>query len=108
MGDFDFEGFAPEARAFGEWLKENIHDIAFLKYGFKFCMAEVSEQIVHEPLEAVCGKLMEQTRIDGNPMRAIIRSVDDTWQISVLKFAVDMIGKSRGINLFDFKRRGLL
>lgn len=108
VGDFDFDGFSPEVRAFGDWLRENIDQIAFLKYGFKFCMAEVTEQIVHEPLEAVCGKLLEKTRVDGNPMRAIIQSVDDTWQISVLKFAVDMIAKSRGINLFDFKRRGLL
>jgi hypothetical protein len=108
FGDIDFDGFSPEARAFGDWLKENIDQIAFLKYGFKFSMADVTEQVVHEPMEAVCGKLLEQTRIDGNPMRAIIQSVDDTWQISVLKFAVDMIAKSKGINLFDFKRRGLL
>lgn len=108
MGDFDFEGFSSEARAFGDWLKEHMNEIAFLKYGFRFSMAEVTEQLVHEPLEAVCGKLLDQVRQDGNPMRAIISSVDDVWQISVLKFAVDMIGKSKGINLFDFKRRGLL
>ena len=108
MGDFDFDGFSPEARAFGDWLKANIQDVALLKYGFTFRMAEVKESVVHEPLEAVTGKLLDQVRADGNPMRAIIQSVDDAWEISLLKFAVDMIGKSRGINLFDFKRRGLL
>lgn len=108
MGDFDFDGFSPEARAFGDWLKANIQDVALLKYGFTFRMAEVKESVVHEPLEAVTGKLLDQVRADGNPMRAIILSVDDAWEISLLKFAVDMIGKSRGINLFDFKRRGLL
>jgi hypothetical protein len=41
-------------------------------------------------------------------MQAIIQGVDDTWEISLLKFTVEMIAKSRGINLFDFKRRGLL
>ncbi len=108
LGDFDFDGFSPEARAFGDWLKEHVHEIALLKYGFTFRMAEVTETVVHESLETVCGKLLEQARADGNPMRAIIQSVDDAWEISLLKFAVEMIAKSKGINLFDFKRRGLL
>jgi hypothetical protein len=38
----------------------------------------------------------------------VIQGVDDTWEISLLKFTVDMIAKSQGINVFDFKRRGLL
>ena len=84
-----------------------IHSYVVPDKTFCIYLAE-SEQLVHEPLEAVCGKLLDQVRQDGNPMRAIISSVDDVWQISVLKFAVDMIGKSKGINLFDFKRRGLL
>ena len=108
LGEIDFEGFGPEVGAFGEWLRENIEHIAFLKYGFNFKMADVTEEIVNEPIEQVADKLLARTRADGNPMRAIIQSVDDTWQISVVKFAVDMIAKSRGINVFDFKRRGLL
>jgi hypothetical protein len=108
LGAIDFDGFAPEARAFGDWLRENIQHMAFLKYGFNFKLSDVTEEIVNEPIEQVTDKLLALTRADGNPMRAIIQSVDDTWQISVLKFAVDMIGKSSGINVFDFKRRGLL
>ena len=42
------------------------------------------------------------------PMRAVIQGVDDTWEISLLKFTVEMIEKSKSINEFDFKRRGLL
>lgn len=106
--DFDFEGFGPQAEAFGHWLRENIQDLAFLRYGFKFKQIDIVEEIVHEPLEAVCGRLLDLTRIDGNPMRVIMRTVDDTWEISLLKFTVDMIMKSRRINEFDFKRRGML
>ena len=36
------------------------------------------------------------------------RSLDDAWEICLLKFAIDMIGKSSDINAFDFKRKGLL
>ena len=47
-------------------------------------------------------------QLTGNPMRAIIHGVDDTWEVSLLRFTFEMIEKSQGINLFDFKRRGLL
>lgn len=106
--DFDFEGFGPEVAAFGEFLRTNIHRLAILKYGFKFRKADITEQIVHEPMETVCGKLMDNIRTSGNPMRAVIQGVDDTWEICLLKFTVEMIEKSQNINLFDFKRRGLL
>lgn len=106
--EFDFEGFGPEVAAFGEFLRENIHKLAVLKYGFKFRKTDVQEQIVHESMDEVCGKLQAQVRADGNPMRAIIQGVDDTWEVCLLKFTVEMIEKSQNINLFDFKRRGLL
>jgi hypothetical protein len=59
-------------------------------------------------MEEVTGKLLDNIRASGNPMRAVIQGVDDTWEICLLKFTVEMIEKSQNINLFDFKRRGLL
>ena len=106
--DFDFEGFSPKAEAFGRWLKDNIQHLALLRDGFSFSRVEVAEHLVHEPMAAVCGKLVDDTRSSGNPMRAVIQGVDDTWEISLLKFTVEMIEKSKSINEFDFKRRGLL
>ncbi len=105
---FDFEGFSQEAAAFGEWLQQNIENIAILRYGFSFKRIDVVEHLVHEPMDQVLGKLVAEMRTTGNPMRAVIQGVDDTWEISLLKFTVDMIAKSQGINIFDFKRRGLL
>ena len=108
MADFDFEGFGPEAQKFGSWLKENMSRLAFFQYGFHFRKNDMSEEVVHESLENVCGKLMAETRSSGNPMRAVIQGVDDAWEVCLLKFTVEMIAKSRGINEFDFKRRGLI
>jgi hypothetical protein len=106
--NFGFEGFGEEAEAFGEFLKQHLHKLAVLKYGFQFRKTDVQEQIVHESMEEVCGKLKAELRTSGNPARAIIQGVDDTWEICLLKFTVEMIEKSSKINLFDFKRRGLL
>lgn len=108
LAGFDFEGFGPEAEKFGSWLRENAHRIALFQYGFQFRKSDMNEEIVHESIEEVCGKLVSETRASGNPMRAVIQGVDDAWEICLLKFTVEMIAKSRGINEFDFKRRGLL
>lgn len=108
MEDWDFEGFGEEGAAFGEWVKENMKNLAILKYGFQFKRTEVSEELVHEPLAAVVDRLRENLRVSGNPMTAIIQAVDDTWEVSLLRFTFEMIEKSHNINIFDFKRRGLL
>ena len=50
----------------------------------------------------------DETVRSGNPLTAVIAGVDDTWEICLLKFTIEMIQKSCGINIFDFKRRGLL
>ncbi len=108
VADFDFDGFGPQGEAFGNFLRENLHKLAILKYGFRFKIGDMQEEIIHEPIEQVCEKLLEAIRISGNPMRAVITGVDETWEISLLKFTVEMIEKSQKINMFDFKRRGLL
>jgi hypothetical protein len=51
---------------------------------------------------------MDDVRSSGSPSRAVIVGVDDTWEISLLKFTMEMVASSREINAFDFKRRGLL
>ncbi|MFK5921595.1 MAG: hypothetical protein QM496_05405 [Verrucomicrobiota bacterium] len=106
--DFSFEGFGEQAEAFREWFKRSGGDMAFLKYGFNFAKRNVTESIVHEGLAEVCDRVIEDIRSSGNPFRAVIQGVDDTWEISLLKFSMEMIRQSHGINEFDFKRKGLL
>lgn len=108
VDEWNFEGFGEEGAAFGQWVKQHLKNLAILRYGFNFKRGEVREEIVHEPIAAVADRLKEDQRISGNPMRAIIQGVDDTWEISLLRFTFEMIERSHNINIFDFKRRGLL
>ena len=105
--EFTFEGFGEQAEAFSEWFREN-EDITLVKYGFNFAQREVVESTVHERLDLICDRVVEEIRQSGNPARVVIQGVDDTWEISLLKFTIEMIKKSQKINEFDFKRRGLL
>lgn len=107
-GELEFEGFGDQARAFGEWLRDRVENTAALQYGFNFRKSEVTESLVHDSMENVRDRVVDDARRTGNPLTAVILGVDDTWEICLLKFTIEMIQKSHRINLFDFKRRGLL
>lgn len=103
-----FEGFGEQAAAFEEWLRRNAADLSFLKYGFSFRKSEVKESMVHDSLAVVQERIVKAEVQSGNPSTAVIVGVEDTWEICLLRFTMEMIQKSQGINIFDFKRRGLM
>jgi len=102
------EGFGDKAEEFAGWLRENAPQLAILKYGFQFRKTDISNEIVHDPLEDVVGRLRERVEASDDPLSAIIQGVDEGWEICLLKFAADMIQDSSGGNLGDFRKRGLL
>jgi hypothetical protein len=106
--DLEFEGFGEQAEAFTQWLHENAADLSILKYGFSFRKDKIREDVIREPFNEVRDKVITRANDSSNPLAAVIHGVDDAWEICLLKFTVEMIGKSQGINVFDFKRRGLL
>jgi hypothetical protein len=110
--DIELEGFDPDARERLDRMIEKMRDqgrnLAFLQYGFRFRRGAVHEEIVHESIDAVRDRMLENIRRSGNPSLAVIEGVDDAWEISILKFSFEMILKSQEINTFDFKRRGLI
>ena len=102
------EGVGDHAKKFFDWLEKEGQMPKVLQYGFNFKRSEVSEELIHEPLESVRGRLTEEAKQEGRPMLAVIEGVDDAWEICLLRFSVEMISKSQDINVFDFKRKGLL
>ncbi|MGD1978988.1 MAG: hypothetical protein PVJ98_06335 [Akkermansiaceae bacterium] len=108
FSDIELEGFDPKVLQVIEHFQEQGIDLSFLQYGFQFKRSEVSSEVVHEKIETVRDRALESVRISGNPSLAIILGVDEAWEVGVMKFTLEMIMKSREINQFDFKRRGLL
>ena len=108
----ELEGFHPSARARFDKMVEKFRsegkDLAFLQYGFQFRRGEVREEIIHDTMDSVRERVLEDLRRSGNPALAVIEGVDDAWEISILKFSFEMILRSHEINAFDFKRRGLI
>jgi hypothetical protein len=110
--EVELDGFDSSARQRFDQLVEKLRaegkDLAFLQYGFQFRRGNVHEEIVHDTLDAVKERALEELRRSGNPSLAIIEGVDDAWEVSILKFSFEMILRSHEINAFDFKRRGLI
>jgi hypothetical protein len=100
------EGFGESARYFADLLQAK--NAAMLRYGFQIRKADLAESIVHDSLHAVLDRVRSHLTETERSASVIIHGVDEGWEICLLKFTVEMIAQSAGINLFDFKRRGLL
>lgn len=112
LQEIELEGFGEKARermdAMIEKLKAAGKDMAFLRYGFRFRSGQIQEEIIHDSMEAVRERVLEDARRLGNPAQAVIEGVDDAWEVSIFKFAFEMIHHSLPINRFDLHRKGLL
>ena len=102
------EGFGEKAQAFAEWMKEHSDRLAVLKYGFQFRKTDIQENIVHSNMADVIERVRNSVTESAEPLSAIVKGVDDAWEVCLLKFTVDLIQQSSGGNLGDFRKRGLL
>jgi hypothetical protein len=102
------EGFGEPARDFAAWLERQRENVALLKYGFQFRKSGVVESIVHSPMAEVIDRVRDQVTAAREPASAIIRGVDDAWEVCLMKFTMELVQQSAGGNMGDFRKRGLL
>jgi hypothetical protein len=102
------EGFGDKAERYLDQLREHARNIAVLRYGFQFRKTEVTERMFHDPIAAVIARTKSQVQGMQEPLSAIIQGVDDAWEVCLLKFTIDMIERSSGGNIGDFRKRGLI
>jgi hypothetical protein len=101
------EGFGERARDFAGWMEEQ-KDFHILRYGFSLRKTDLSEQLLREPKEELLHRLEGEIRRDGDPIDALIEGIDDAWEVCLMKFTMDLIQRSAGPNVAEWKRRGLL
>ncbi len=102
------EGFGEKAQHYAEQLRERMRNISVLRYGFQFRKTDVTENRFRESIDAVVERTKRRVEDSGEPLSAVIQGVDDAWEVCLLKFTIDLIERSSGGNLGDFRRRGLL
>lgn len=104
----ELEGFDEKAQELLDWMKQKGVEPVFFQYGFQFKRTGVQEQVYSDSIEHVKERVLEEAYKEDDPMLAVVEGIDDTWEVGLLKFTIDMIEKSQSINQFDFQRRGLL
>ncbi|MBN2406286.1 MAG: hypothetical protein JXJ19_01185 [Elusimicrobia bacterium] len=101
-----FEGFGE----YGEKYSGDIFEIfgknpKILNYKFRNSPKTSNDSKL--PIHEVLRKINRELRKKDNDMAAIIKGEDATWQISVMKFIVDMTLKSAEGNISDLEEKGL-
>ena len=102
------EGFGEKAARYAEQLRERAQQFAVLRYGFQFRKTDVVEKTVRASMASVIEQTKAQVAQANEPLSAVIQGVDDAWEVCLLKFTIDLIERSSGGNLGDFRRRGLM
>src|SRR5437870_7274146 len=102
------EGFGEKAERYIDQLREDARNIAVLRYGFQFRKTDVQERTFRDPIDAVIARTKSQVQNMEEPLSAVIQGVDDAWEVCLLKFTIDLIERSSGGNIGDFRKRGLI
>jgi hypothetical protein len=102
------EGFGEKAQRYVDQLREHARNVAVLRYGFQFRKTDVTERTLRDSIDAVINRTKRQVESENESLSAVIQGVDDAWEVCLLKFTIDLIERSSGGNLGDFRKRGLL
>ena len=101
-----FRGFE-HGREYVEYILQRYgpHEPGLL-YNYRNEPREIN--IVTSPLGTVVANLNEKIDRQGDPLSAIIKGVDEMWDVSLMKFIHDMTRDSVGRNVLELAGSGLL
>lgn len=102
------DGFGEGSRDFADWLEDHGDSFRVLKYGFQFKKTDIQQSVVHDPVEEVISRLEAELKSEEDASTALISGVDEGWEVCLMKFTMDLIQRSAGENLGEWKRRGLI
>ena len=103
----NLEGFSESAGRYLETIRQEYGPHApGLFYTYKNERGELT--IVSDDLAAVVDRLNTKIDKEGDPLSAIIKGVDQLWDVSLLKFVYDFTEGSVRSNVWDLGVRGLL
>ena len=101
------EGFGGDARSYFESLiREFGADAPGILYTYKNEGMETT--IVSGSTREVTGRIVDRLDREGKPLEAVIRGVDDLWDVSLMKFIYELTARSARSNASELRSHGLL
>lgn len=88
------EGFSGEARKAFEMLAEEDTDLAMILYGLRLSKDFEKMDIVSNQLGLVAKNISNDIDKKKDPYSAIIKGVDEFWDVSLSKFIQEIVNKS--------------
>jgi hypothetical protein len=101
------EGFSDSARRYFDYLIRTYgRNAPGLFYSYKNEPEEMN--IVSNNLASVIEKIKADINQRSDPLTALIKGVDELWDVAILKFVFEMTSRSIGDNVSQMGARGLL
>jgi hypothetical protein len=97
------EGFGEEARKYLEYLKQNQDSIRILQYGYTLKQEAFSEQVVTDSIQAVVERVVESVEESGEKFSVVMKSVDNPWDVSLVKFFWMHVNVSAPVNVRELE-----
>lgn len=91
------------AEDFVRWLREHESDLTLLKYGFKIRQETTTESIVHDSIENVVDRVRTDLKSKEDPLSALVRGVDEPWEVCLLKLLFEVVRRSAPGNARDLR-----
>jgi len=102
----NLEGFSSQARRFIEMMAEKHPHEMGVFYSYKNEPKEMN--VISEPFKQVVDKINQRIDRQNDPLSAIIRGVEELWDVSLLKFTYELTQSSVSSNVAEMERSGLL
>ena len=100
----ELDGFGDAARQYYEFLKAHEDSIRILQYGYNLRQEAFSEQVVTDSLSAVLERVVEEVKRAEDPFAAVIKGVDEPWDVCLVKFFWMEANASVPFNIREMER----
>ncbi len=100
------EGFSEQARQYIDMLARQFPHEPGVVYGYKNEFKEMN--VASGQLKSIVDNISSRIDNQNDQLSAIIRGVEDLWDVSLLKFTYELTRRSLASNLSEFESRGLL
>lgn len=94
------EGFSEEAKKAFEMLASEDDDLALILYSLRLIKESEKMEIVSCPLSTIAEKLANEIEEKKDLFSAIIKGIDEYWDVSLSKFIYELIVKSAYFSQF--------
>jgi len=102
----NLEGFSLQARRFIEMMAERDPHEPGIVYTYKNEPGEMN--VVSESVGAIVDKINRRIDSQRDSLTAIIKGVEELWDVSLLKFTYELTRSSVSSNVAELERSGLL